>query len=143
MQLLEANTELLKALTQPSHLRERQAVEELRRWATTKEKTYGRIEQEVRERSAALTRHIDQALANDDLERAQREIDALRKTLVRVSLSNPKFAAEVRSLYERETWLRRAQAERNRIARVRTQETRLRASVKSSIVSSEIYWIDL
>ncbi len=124
LQLLEANTELLKALTQPSHLRERQVVEELRRWATTKEKTYGRIEQEVRERSAALTRHIDQALANDDLERAQREIDALRKTLVRVSLSNPKFAAEVRSLYERETWLRRAQAERNRIARVRTQETR-------------------
>lgn len=127
LQLLAVDTELVKELMQPPYRKERQAVEELRRWATTREQAYRQTEQEVRERSATLLRQIDQAKADGDLNIVQREIDTLRKTLARVSLSNPQFAAEVQALHERESWLRHAQSERVRIRAREAQAESIRA----------------
>ncbi|WP_067181580.1 hypothetical protein [Microtetraspora niveoalba] len=130
LQTLRANEELLKALTRPHFNKEREAIQELSRWATAKDEAHARNEREVRERSAALIDQIDRAKAAGNLEEAQSAVDDLRKTLVRVSLSNPKFTTEARSLHDRESWLVRAQSERDRAARARTQEA-LAESIRS------------
>ncbi|MEU8279246.1 hypothetical protein ACFYOK_38240 [Microbispora bryophytorum] len=122
--LLESNDKLLKVLTQPNYRKERQTVEDLRRWATVREEAHARIEQDVRRHSAALIVRIDHARANGKLEDVQRAINELRKMLVRVSTNSLKFAAEARKLREREAWLRQALSERDRAARARAEEAR-------------------
>ncbi|TLP63894.1 hypothetical protein [Microbispora triticiradicis] len=122
LQTLASNDELLTTLTRTAFRQEKQAVEELRRWATAREETRQRTEREVREQSAALIRQIDQARGRGDLEEAQGAVEALRKSLVRVSPQNRGFAEEAQSLREYESWLEQARSERDRAARIRSQE---------------------
>ncbi|GGO19498.1 hypothetical protein GCM10010116_39180 [Microbispora rosea subsp. aerata] len=124
LRLLADNDESLKVLRQPQYRKERETVEELRRWAAAREETNALIERDVRRQSAALIEQIDRARASGKLEDARHKIDALRKTLVRVSTGNPKFGAEVRKLREREAWLEKALAERDRADRARAAAAR-------------------
>lgn len=128
IKLLTANHKLLKqASTHRRFRKEQDTINELRRWASAKHKANEQIEQDVRKQSAALIKQIDQAREAGNVAEAQRAIAALRKTLVRVSLNNPKFSDEAESLRARETWLKQAQAELRRAERVRQQETRAEA----------------
>jgi len=117
---VDTNAALLAALTRRTFRKEREAVDELKRWAVVKQDNQVQIESDIRRRSAALVKTIVQALAEGDLTAAQRDVEALRKTLQRVPRRIPDFEAEVQDLRECESRLRAAQerAARNQAAKV-------------------------